>query len=179
MQSFNKEKFMESDVALSGLFVSVSLVLSYIEAIIPINLPVPGMKLGLANIVIIWVLYSMGIKAAAIVSLVRVILAGFMFGNMYSIIFSMAGALLSLITMYFLKKIKAFSIIGVSIAGGVMHNAGQIIVSMIVLENVRMAYYFPALMISGVVAGIAIGLLGGILYRKIKILPQNTDRGKK
>lgn len=179
MQSFNKEKFMESDVALYGMFVSVSLVLSYIEAIIPINLPVPGMKLGLANIVIIWVLYSMGIKAAAIVSLVRVILAGFMFGNMYSIIFSMAGALLSLITMYFLKKIKAFSIIGVSIAGGVMHNAGQIIVSMIVLENVRMAYYFPALMISGVVAGIAIGLLGGILYRKIKILPQNTDRGKK
>ena len=179
MQSFNKEKFMESDVALYGMFVSVSLVLSYIEAIIPINLPVPGMKLGLANIVIIWVLYSMGIKAAAIVSLVRVILAGFMFGNMYSIIFSMAGALLSLITMYFLKRIKAFSIIGVSIAGGVMHNAGQIIVSMIVLENVRMAYYFPALMISGVVAGIAIGLLGGILYRKIKILPQNTDRGKK
>ena len=179
MQSFSKEKFMESDVALYGMFVSVSLVLSYIEAIIPINLPVPGMKLGLANIVIIWVLYSMGIKAAAIVSLVRVILAGFMFGNMYSIIFSMAGALLSLITMYFLKKIKAFSIIGVSIAGGVMHNAGQIIVSMIVLENVRMAYYFPALMISGVVAGIAIGLLGGILYRKIKILPQNTDRGKK
>ena len=179
MQSFNKEKFMESDVALYGMFVSVSLVLSYIEAIIPINLPVPAMKLGLANIVIIWVLYSMGIKAAAIVSLVRVILAGFMFGNMYSIIFSMAGALLSLITMYFLKKIKAFSIIGVSIAGGVMHNAGQIIVSMIVLENVRMAYYFPALMISGVVAGIAIGLLGGILYRKIKILPQNTDRGKK
>ncbi|MGN0379247.1 MAG: Gx transporter family protein [Butyrivibrio sp.] len=179
MQSFNKEKFMESDVALYGMFVSVSLVLSYIEAIIPINLPVPGMKLGLANIVIIWVLYSMGIKAAAIVSLVRVLLAGFMFGNMYSIIFSMAGALLSLITMYFLKKIKAFSIIGVSIAGGVMHNAGQIIVSMIVLENVRMAYYFPALMISGVVAGIAIGLLGGILYRKIKILPQNTDRGKK
>ena len=168
MQSFNKEKFMESDVALYGMFVSVSLVLSYIEAIIPINLPVPGMKLGLANIVIIWVLYSMGIKAAAIVSLVRVLLAGFMFGNMYSIIFSMAGALLSLITMYFLKKIKAFSIIGVSIAGGVMHNAGQIIVSMIVLENVRMAYYFPALMISGVVAGIAIGLLGGILYRKIK-----------
>lgn len=179
MQSFSKEKFMESDVALYGMFVSVSLVLSYIEAIIPINLPVPGMKLGLANIVIIWVLYSMGIKAAAIVSLVRVILAGFMFGNMYSIIFSMAGALLSLITMYFLKRIKAFSIIGVSIAGGVMHNAGQIIVSMIVLENVRMAYYFPALMISGVVAGIAIGLLGGILYRKIKILPQNTDRGKK
>ena len=179
MQSFSKEKFMESDVALYGMFVSVSLVLSYIEAIIPINLPVPGMKLGLANIVIIWVLYSMGIKAAAIVSLVRVLLAGFMFGNMYSIIFSMAGALLSLITMYFLKRIKAFSIIGVSIAGGVMHNAGQIIVSMIVLENVRMAYYFPALMISGVVAGIAIGLLGGILYRKIKILPQNTDRGKK
>lgn len=179
MQSFSKEKFMESDVALYGMFVSVSLVLSYIEAIIPINLPVPGMKLGLANIVIIWVLYSMGIKAAAIVSLVRVLLAGFMFGNMYSIIFSMAGALLSLITMYFLKRIKAFSIIGVSIAGGVMHNAGQIIVSMIVLENVRMAYYFPALIISGVVAGIAIGLLGGILYRKIKILPQNTDRGKK
>lgn len=179
MPSLNKEKFLESDVALYGMFVSVSLVLSYVEAIIPIRLPVPGMKLGLANIVIIWVLYSMGVKAAAIVSIVRVILAGFMFGNVYSMMFSMAGAVLSLVTMFLLRKVKFFTIIGVSIAGGVMHNAGQILVAVIVLENAKMAYYFPALMISGVVSGIAIGILGGVLYRKIKILPQKTDRGKK
>ena len=166
----DNKKFIESDVALYGMFISVALVMSYIEAIIPINPPVPGMKLGLANIVIIWVLYSMGIKPAAIISVLRVLLAGFLFGNLYSIIFSMSGAVLSLVVMYFLKKVKFFTVIGVSIAGGVAHNLAQIVVAMIVLENVRMAYYLPALVVSGVVAGIVIGILGGILYKKIKIL---------
>ncbi len=166
----DNKKFMESNVALYGMFISVALVLSYIEAIIPVNPPVPGMKIGLANIVIIWVLYAMGVKPAAIISVLRVLLAGFLFGNLYSIIFSMAGAVVSLVVMYFLKKVRFFTVAGVSIAGGVTHNLAQIAVSMIVLENVRMVYYLPALVISGVIAGIVIGILGGILYKKIKIL---------
>lgn len=170
MRSSDKNKFMESDVALYGMFVSVALVMSYIESLIPINPPVPGIKLGLANIVIIWVLYSMGIKPAAIISVLRVLLAGFLFGNLYSIIFSMAGAVFSLAVMFFLKKVRFFTVIGVSIAGGVAHNLAQTVVAMIVLENVWMTSYFPALLVSGVVSGIAIGILGGILYRKIKIL---------
>lgn len=170
----NTKKFMQSDVALYGMLASVALVMSYIESIIPIPYPVYGMKIGLANIVIVWVLYSLDIKAAAIISLVRVMLSGFLFGNLYSIIFSLVGAALSLLAMWLLKRTKIFSVVGVSIAGGVCHNLGQIIVAMIVLENVRIVYIFPALMISGVISGIAIGIIGGILFKKIKILQTNV-----
>lgn len=170
-QADRRQKFMESDVALYGMFISVAAVMSYLESLIPLRLPAPGMKLGLANIVTVWVLYSMGIKPAAIISVLRVLLVGFLFGNLYSIIFSMAGAAASMGVMYAIRKIKRFSIIGVSIAGGVTHNLAQTAVAMIVLENARIAYYLPALIIGGVAAGIAIGILGGILYKKIKILP--------
>ncbi len=170
----DKNKLMESDVALYGMLISVALVMSYVEAIIPVTLPVPGMKLGLANIVVVWVLYSLGIKASAVISILRVVIAGFLFGNLYSILFSLAGAVLSLVIMCLLKKIKKFTIVGVSIAGGVAHNVGQIIVAMLVLENIHMAYYLPVLLVSGVAAGIAIGLLGGILFKKIKILQTNV-----
>lgn len=170
-QADRRQKFMESDVALYGMLISVAAVMSYVESLIPLRLPAPGMKIGLANIVTVWVLYSMGIKPAAIISVLRVLLVGFLFGNLYSIIFSLAGAAASMGVMYALRKIKRFSIIGVSIAGGVTHNLAQTAVAMIVLENARIAYYLPALIIGGVAAGIAIGILGGLLYKKIKILP--------
>jgi heptaprenyl diphosphate synthase len=170
----NKEKFMQSDVALYGMLASVALVMGYIESLIPIPYPVYGMKIGLANIVIVWVLYSINIKAAGTISLVRILLAGFLFGNLYSIIFSLAGAGLSLAIMWLLKKTEKFTIVGVSIAGGVCHNLGQIIVAVIVLENIRIVSIFPFLMVSGVVSGIAIGLLGGLLFKKIKILQTNV-----
>ena len=170
----NKEKFMQSDVALYGMLASVALVMGYIESLIPIPYPVYGMKIGLANIVIVWVLYTINIKAAGTISLVRILLAGFLFGNLYSIIFSLAGAGLSLAIMWLLKKTEKFTIVGVSIAGGVCHNLGQIIVAVIVLENIRIASIFPFLMVSGVVSGIAIGLLGGLLFKKIKILQTNV-----
>lgn len=171
IQADKRQKFMESDVALYGMFISVAAVMSYVESLIPLRLPAPGMKLGLANIVTVWVLYSMGIKPAAIISALRVLLVGFLFGNLYSILFSFAGAAASMGVMYAVKKIKHFSVIGVSIAGGVTHNLAQTVVAMLVLENARIAYYLPALIIGGVAAGIAIGVLGGILYKKIKILP--------
>ena len=170
----NKEKFMQSDVALYGMLASVALVMGYIESLIPIPYPVYGMKIGLANIVIVWVLYAMDIKAAATISFIRVILAGFLFGNLYSIIFSLAGAALSMVMMWLLKKTNKFSIIGVSIAGGVCHNLGQIVVAAIVLENIKIVTIYPYLMISGVVSGILIGILGGILFKKIKILQKNV-----
>ncbi len=176
---YRRQKFMESDVALYGMFISVAAVMSYVESLIPLSPPVPGMKIGLANILIIWVLYSMGIKPAALISLLRVLLVGFLFGNLYSILFSLAGAAASLGIMFALKRIKGFSVIGVSIAGGVSHNLAQIAVAMVVLENARIAYYLPALIVSGVAAGIAIGILGGLLYKKIKILPRGEQgRGK-
>lgn len=174
MQSLNKNNFMKSDVTLYGMFISVALVLSYIESIIPIPVPVPGIKLGLANVVILWILYSMGVKPAAFISIIRVIIANFLFGNLYGMIFSGVGAVLSLIVMYLLKKTGKFSIIGVSIAGGAAHNIGQVIVAVVVLQNIRMGYYLPILLVSGLVTGIAIGVLGGLLYKKIKILQTNV-----
>lgn len=173
MQSQNNN-FMQSDVALYGMFVSVALVFSYIEALIPTPFTVPGIKLGLANIVIIWILYSMGVKPAIIVNIFRVLLAGLLFGNMYSILFSAVGAALSLLVMIFMKKNKYFTIVGVSVAGGVVHNIGQIAVSMFVLENARLVYYLPFLLISGVVSGVVIGVLGGILYKRIKLVEKGN-----
>lgn len=172
MQSHNK--FAGSDVALYGMFISVTIVLSYLESIIPMPIPIPGIKLGLANVVIIWLLYSMGIKAAVIVSVLRVLLSGFLFGNLFSVVFSLVGAALSLSVMILLKKFTKLSTVGVSIAGAVMHNVGQIIVAIIVLENGLIIYYLPYLIISGVVTGIFIGILGAILYKKIKILQTNV-----
>ena len=172
MQSYNK--FASSDVALYGMFISVTIVLSYVESLIPMPFAIPGIKLGLANVVIIWLLYSMGIKAAIIVSVLRVLLSGFLIGNLFSIVFSMVGAALSLTVMILLKKFTKLSTVGVSNAGAVMHNVGQIIVAIIVLENGLIVYYLPYLIISGIVSGILIGILGSILYKKIKILQTNV-----
>lgn len=174
MMQSQGNRFAGSDIVLYGMFISGTLVVSYLESFIPIPFPVPGIKIGLANIVILWVLYAMNIKAAIIISLLRVILSGFLFGNLYTMLFSFVGAVLSLAVMILLKKVNKFSIIGASIAGAVCHNTGQIIVAIIVLENSKLGYYLPALIISGVIFGIVIGIVGGILYKKIKILQTNV-----
>lgn len=170
----NQKELMKSDVVLYGMFVSVALVISYIESLIPIAVPVPGIKIGLANIVIVWILYTLHGKAAFLISLIRVLLAGFLFGSLFSIAFAMSGAMLSLLVMILLKKTTRFSIIGVSIAGGVAHNVGQILAAMVVVENLHMVYYLPVLLVSGVIAGILVGILGGLLFQKIKLLQTNV-----
>ena len=168
----------KNDLVLYGMLASIALVLGYVESLIPINLliPIPGVKIGFANVVTIWVLYSMGTKEAYLISVVRVLLSGFLFGSMYSIIFSMAGALVSLTVMWALKKSRVFSTFGVSVAGGGTHNIAQIIVAMIVLENAGVSFYLPVLLISGVASGIAVGILGTLLYTRIKI--QMPKEGK-
>lgn len=158
-----------SNVAVYGMLLSICLVMGYLENLIPIAVPVPGIKPGFSNIVIIWVLYSMGIKYAIMLSAGKILLCGFLFGNLYTILFSFAGAVLSLACMILLKHTKKFSMTGVSIAGGVCHNIGQIIVAVIVLENSRIIYYLPFLMISGIVFGVVVGIISGILYKRIKI----------
>lgn len=162
-------RFLNSDVALYGMLASVALVFSYIESLIPINWSVPGIKLGLANIVIVWVLYSMGVGSAALVNVLRVFLIGFLFGNLYSMSFSLAGAIVSLLLMWGCKHFKVFNPMGVSVIGAVGHNLAQIVVAMVVLDNVWITSYLPFLIISGVVSGIAIGIIGGILVKKVKI----------
>ncbi|MDD3404541.1 MAG: Gx transporter family protein, partial [Hespellia sp.] len=144
-----------------GVLIALALIFSYIESLIPLMvlIPVPGIKLGLPNLIVLIALYKMGVKEAYLLSVVRVILAGFIFGNMFSILYSLAGGLLSLTVMALLKRSDKFSVLGISTAGGVMHNAGQLLVAIAALETVSIAYYFPVLLISGLVTGLLIGVI--------------------
>ena len=158
---------MKTRVAYFGVFTALALIFSYVETLIPINFGIPGIKLGLANLIIIIALYKMSLKEAYALSVVRVVLAGFMFGNLFSIIYSLAGGLLSLTVMALLKKTEKFSLLGISMAGGVFHNVGQLIVAMIVMENLNIAYYMPVLLISGLITGFMIGLVAGEMLKRL------------
>ena len=138
------------------------------EFLIPVNFGIPGMKLGLANIVVTTALYVMKPYEAFLINLVRILLSGLLFGNGMSVIYSLSGGILSFAVMLLLKKIKGFSVFGVSIAGGVAHNTGQILAAMLVLENVLIAYYLPVLLISGAATGFLIGFLASRIIPQVK-----------
>ena len=149
-----------------SLFTAVAMVLSYIEAILPpIWSAIPGIKIGLPNIIIIFLLYRMSVKSAAAVSLVRILLSALLFGNAVTLLYSLAGAILSLTVMAVLKKIDRFSMIGVSIVGGVFHNLGQILMAMLILETAEIGYYMIILTVTGTIAGVLVGILGALLTR--------------
>ncbi|WP_352399851.1 Gx transporter family protein [Anaerotignum sp.] len=158
-------------VAYYGLFASLAILMGYVEMLIPMPLLVPGMKLGLANVIIVIVLYFMDGKAAFFISFVRVLLSGLLFAGFAGLLYSLAGAILSFGIMALLKKTNQFSIIGVSIAGGVFHNIGQIIVATMVVENLKLLYYFPFLLFFGVATGTVIGIVAkmslGYLNRRL------------
>ena len=168
---------MAKKTAYMGMLTALAFVFSYIESLLPINLGVPGIKLGLANLVIIVTLYTMGIKAACTLSLVRIVLTGFTFGNPVSMIYSLAGGILSLVIMILAKRSKTFSVTGVSVLVGVFHNFGQIMVAAAVVEMASLFYYLPVLILSGTIAGVAIGLLASILIQHlIKMIEQNESK---
>ena len=157
---------MKSKVAYFGVFTALALIFSYVETLIPIQFGIPGVKLGLANLIIVIALYRMKLSEAYLLSIVRVLLAGFIFGNYFSIIYSLAGGLLSLTVMALLRKKGGFSVIGVSIAGGVFHNIGQLIVASVIVETFSVMYYVPVLLIAGLVIGLLIGIASdGMLKR--------------
>lgn len=150
-----------------GILTTLALILSYIESLIPVFVGIPGVKLGLANLVIVFMLYRMTVKDTLIVSVIRILLAGFMFGNVMSIAFSLVGSLFSICAMCLLKRLKGFSIVGVSVAGGCMHNLGQLCVSIFVVQTSRLIYYFPVLMIAGIITGLLIGILVRLMLQYI------------
>jgi heptaprenyl diphosphate synthase len=148
-------------VAYLAIMIALALILSYVEAMIPLNFGVPGIKLGLANLVVLIGLFLLSPGEVLAISVARILLAGFLFGNAASIIYSLAGGLLSFAVMLLLSKCSRLSIMGISIAGGVSHNIGQIIVACIAVENIKLMYYLPALLIAGVLTGLLIGVIGG------------------
>ena len=153
-----------------GLTIALAMIMSYIEALVPLSFAVPGIKMGLANIVIIFVLYKIGTKDANLVSLIRVILVSLLFSNVMAMAYSIAGAVLSLSVMWLLKKTDKFSFVGVSIAGGIMHNVGQIIMAVILLGTEQIALYLPVLIITGTVTGVVIGIVSGLVINRFKTI---------
>ncbi len=155
-----------SKIAQYGLLTALALVLSYLESLIP-PLWVPGVKLGLPNLAVVFALYRLGWKDACAISLARVVLVTLLFGNGAALAYSIAGAALSLSLMGLLKKTGKFSTVGISVAGGVAHNAGQILVAMALLETSRLAWYLPVLWVSGTIAGVLIGIVSGVLVERV------------
>ena len=154
-------------VTLSAL-IAVAMILSYIESMIPAFVAVPGVKIGLSNIATVFALYTLGWPYAICVSVIRVFLSALLFSNFETFIFSLSGAAFALCAMILLKKLDKFSSVGVSVAGGVCHNAGQVIAACILLRTAALAYYIIPLIISGTIAGIVIGLAAGNLVERIK-----------
>ena len=152
-----------------GLFAAIAIIFGYVESLIPFFAGIPGMKLGLANLAVLFILEKYSWKEAALVSTVRILVIGFLFGNMFSILYSLAGAALSLTVMTLMKNFSGFSILGVSVAGGFSHNIGQLIVASLIVENTSLLYYAPVLLISGVATGLLIGFLTGEITKRIRL----------
>ncbi|MBR0447592.1 MAG: Gx transporter family protein [Clostridia bacterium] len=155
-------------IAFLGLCTALALTLAYIEAILPpvVN-AVPGIKMGLPNIIIVFVLYRCNWQKAATVSLVRVLLMLLIFGNVTAFFYSVTGAVLSLTAMALLKRWDGLSVVGVSVTGAVLHNVGQILMAMLLLGTAELGYYLIVLAVTGTVAGVFIGLCGNLAIKRI------------
>lgn len=163
MRSQTKTKF----IATSAMFVCLALVFSYVEVLVPFSVGIPGVKLGLANLVIIIALYEMDFKYAFVINAIRIVIAGLLFSGFFGMMYSIAGGLLSILVMWALKKTGLFSMIGVSMAGGLAHNLGQLLVAAFLVSNLKMFIYFPILMFSGIGSGILIGIVSYIIDKKL------------
>ena len=160
---------MRNKTARYALLTALAMVLSWLESLLVFPGLLPGMKVGLTNIVVLFALYRMGLRDAVWISLSRVLLSSMTFGNAYSFSYSLAGAALSLAVMAGLKKWDKFSLLGVSAAGGVCHNLGQLAVAAAVLETARLGWYLPALLASGTAAGVVIGIAGGLAVERVRL----------
>lgn len=151
-----------------GMYTALALIFSYVESLVPISFGIPGAKLGLSNLVTVFVLYHMGRKEALIISMTRICLSGFMFGNLFGILYGLSGGILSYVAMLLCKTMQGFSIIGVSIAGGVFHNVGQVLMAIFVLESIQIIRYLPVLLLAGLITGCLIGLLSKEVLCRIR-----------
>ena len=155
-------------VAVLGLCTATALILAYVEVLMPpLFSAIPGIKMGLPNVLLVFLLYRRGAPSAIVVSWLRILLVSMLFGNAMALFYSLAGGFLSMATMILLRKLNFVSEIGVSVAGGVTHNVGQILMAMLLLETAELGYYLVVLTVTGTLAGILIGLCGSLLIRKI------------
>lgn len=154
--------------AFLGVFTAVALILAYVEFLLPPLFPsIPGIKMGLPNIIIVFLLYRRSAYSAIAVSLLRIVLVTMLFGNVMALMYSLAGGILSLLIMILLRRLNFLSTVGVSVAGGVSHNVGQVLMAMLLLETAELEYYLVVLIITGIIAGVFIGLCGSVLIKKV------------
>lgn len=156
-------------IAVLALSIALAMILSFVESQIPAFVAIPGVKIGLANIAVVFVLYKLGWKEAVLISLVRVVMVSMLFGTLVSLFYSVAGAVLSLTGMVLLKKTGLFSTVAVSVTGGVLHNVGQILMACLLLETNVIVYYLPFLILSGVIAGVVIGVVSAIMVNRVQV----------
>ncbi len=157
------------------MMAALALIFSYVEAIIPFNAGIPGVKLGIANLVVLVSLYVLGGRYTLVINVLRILVAGLLFNGFFGAMYSLAGGLLSFAVMALLKKTGLFSTIGISMAGGVAHNLGQLLVAAAIVENMKLFFYFPVLLFSGMISGVFIGILAHLVLRK---LPKGMGMGK-
>ena len=154
-------------LTMTALLAALALIFSYIEVLIPFSPAIPGIKLGIANLVVIVALYHVGLKYAITINVVRIFIAGLLFSGVFGIIYSLAGAILSMTVMVLLKKTGLFSVAGVSMAGGVAHNLGQILAAAFLVSNLSIFIYFPVLIFSGLISGALIGIVAYIILKRL------------
>ena len=146
-------------LALSAILAALAMILSYVEAMVPMPVPIPGIKLGLANLVILLAIYRLGFKYALAINCIRIFVTGLLFTGVFGILYSLAGGLLSLLVMYLLYRTEIFSMVGVSMAGGVAHNLGQLLTACLIMSNIRLMSYFAVLLFAGIGSGILMGIV--------------------
>lgn len=163
-----RKKVTVKKIAIIAIFISLALILSYVDSLIPIHVMIPGIKIGLANVIIIFSLYMLDSKAAIFISLIRVILSSVLFGSILTFAYSMTGAILSIAVMILLKNIGKLATLTTSIMGAVTHNIGQILMALILMSTKEIIYYLPVLMISGILSGTLIGIVSTLLIQFAK-----------
>ncbi|MBR1990241.1 MAG: Gx transporter family protein [Firmicutes bacterium] len=154
-------------LAFGAMFAALALIFSYVEVLIPVPVPIPGVKLGIANLVILIAIYRMGFRYAFTINCVRIVIAGLLFSGVFGMIYSFAGGILSILVMYGLYRTKLFSMVGVSMAGGVAHNLGQLATACLIVSNIKLMSYFAILLFSGLISGILIGVLAYIIEKRL------------
>lgn len=167
-QASGRRSLGASFIARVALMAALALIFSYVEAIIPYSPGIPGIKLGIANIVTVIALYKFGARDALSVSIIRIVIAGLLFNGLFGMLYSLAGALLSLAGMVILKKTDRFSVVGVSMAAGVLHNFGQLLIASVLISDLRIFFYFPVLIFSGIIAGILVGFIAATILRRLR-----------
>lgn len=158
-----------------GLFLALALILSYVESLLPFSFGIPGVKLGLPNLIVVLLMYQGSARQAALVNFLRIVLSGFLFSNLYAILYALAGAVFSFCAMLAGKRMSLFSVVGVSVLGGVFHNIGQILVAMAVVETFYVGYYIPFLIAAGTVTGAVLGIAAMELIPYLRKIPLERE----